>query len=99
MGYILIMFTHRGHARVVNCSLIYGRFLFKLAVNILQITKRSKGYVHVHAPCVVKHSIIFGRIVFKFDGHILQMTTSYMRYILIMFNHRVHASVRVRARE
>jgi hypothetical protein len=49
MGYILIMFMHRGHmcasARVINCSLTYGRFLFKFAVNILQITISSKGYV------------------------------------------------------
>jgi hypothetical protein len=48
MGYILIMFT--ASARVINCSLIYGRFIFKFAVNILQITTRSKGYVHIHAP-------------------------------------------------
>jgi hypothetical protein len=52
MGYTLIMFTHSGHtrertctsARVINCSLIYGRFLFKFGVNILHITT-SKGYV------------------------------------------------------
>jgi hypothetical protein len=50
MGYILIMFTHRGRAcasaRVVNCSLIYRRLLFKFAVNILHITTSSKGYIH-----------------------------------------------------
>jgi hypothetical protein len=53
MGYILIMFTHRGHARkracatarVINCSLTYGRVLFKFALNILHITISSKGYV------------------------------------------------------
>jgi hypothetical protein len=52
MGYILIMFTHRGHAasaRMINCLLIYGRFLFKCAVYILQITTNSEGYGHVHA--------------------------------------------------
>jgi hypothetical protein len=53
MGYILIMFTHRGHAHkracasahVINCSLTNGRFFFKFPVNILQITISSKGYV------------------------------------------------------
>jgi hypothetical protein len=51
MGYILIMFTHHGHAlacasaHMINCSLIYGRFLFKFAVNILHITISSRGYV------------------------------------------------------
>jgi hypothetical protein len=74
LGYILIMFTRRGCAstRVINCSLIYGRFLFKFAVNILQITIRNKGYIlfmfmhraHVcEGACasahVVIHSIIF----------------------------------------
>jgi hypothetical protein len=62
MGYTLI-FTHRGHtreracatARVINCSLIYGRVLFKFGVNILHLTTSSKGYVlfmfthHAHA--------------------------------------------------
>jgi hypothetical protein len=105
MGYIIIVFTCAS-ASVINCSLIYRRFLFKFAVKILKITTSSKGYVHFmftyHAhpgeracasACVVKHSIIFGRILFKCDGHILHMTTSYMGYILIMFNH----CVRVRA--
>jgi hypothetical protein len=32
-------------ARVINCFLAYGRFLFKFTVNILQITISSKGYV------------------------------------------------------
>jgi hypothetical protein len=53
MGYILIMFMRRGHARerawasarVINCSFMYGRVLLKFAVNILQITRSSKGYV------------------------------------------------------
>jgi hypothetical protein len=62
----------------------------KFAVNILQLTTSSKGYIlfmfshHAHVwerACVsarvVTHSNIFGRILFKFDGHILQMTTSY----------------------
>jgi hypothetical protein len=87
---ILIMFTHRGHthervcasAHVIKCPLIYGRFLLKCAVNILQITRSIKGYVlfmfthHAHAcerACAsergVKHSIIFRRIIFKFDDH------------------------------
>jgi hypothetical protein len=52
MGYIGIMFTHRGHtheracacAHVIKCSLIYGRFLLKCAMNI-QLTTSSKGYV------------------------------------------------------
>jgi hypothetical protein len=79
------MFTHRGHthecacasAHVIKGSLIYGRFLLTFAVNILQLTTSSKGYVlfmftnHaceracVSAP-VVTHSIVFGRILFKF---------------------------------
>jgi hypothetical protein len=59
MTYILINFTHRWHAcasaRMINCSLIYGRFFFKFPVNILHITTSSKGNVlimskhHVHA--------------------------------------------------
>jgi hypothetical protein len=99
MGYIRIMFTHRGHtyelacvrANVITYSLIYGRFLLKYAVNILQLTPsiaRATVYVlflFTHHACeracvsarVVTHSIIFGRIILKFDGHILQMTTSY----------------------
>jgi hypothetical protein len=52
MGYTFI-FTHRGHthervcasALVINCSLIYGRFLLKFGVNILHLTTSSKGYV------------------------------------------------------
>jgi hypothetical protein len=97
MGYIRIMFTHRGHtheracasAHVITCSLIYGRFLLKFAVNILQLTTSSKGYVlFMFTHHAVTHSIIFGRILFKFDGHILQMTTIYIAC----------ASVRGRAR-
>jgi hypothetical protein len=70
---------------------------FKFAVNILQITSSSMGYViliFTHRACVVKHLIIFGRILFKFAGHILQMTTSYMGYILIMLTHRGHTCER-----
>jgi hypothetical protein len=109
MSYILIVFTYRGHVceracaseRVIKCSLIYGRFLFTFAVNILQITKSSM-FTHRAPACehacvsarVVKHSLILGRIVFKFAGHIPQMTTSYMGYILIMFTHRGHARKR-----
>jgi hypothetical protein len=106
MSYILIMITHRGHeceracasACVIMHSLIYGRFLFKFAVNILQITTSSMGYVlfmftHRAHALVVKQSLIFGRILFKFAGHILHMTTSYMGYILIMFTTRVRLSL------
>jgi hypothetical protein len=79
--------------RVINCSLIYGRFLFKFGVNILHITISSMDYVHfmfshrmcagarVRARAWLKHSLIFGRIFFKFAGQIQQMTTSYMGYI------------------
>jgi hypothetical protein len=50
MGYTLIMFGHTreracASARVINCSLMYGRVLFKFGVNILHITASSKGYV------------------------------------------------------
>jgi hypothetical protein len=50
MGYILIMFTHRGHAReracvTVSLNISYGRFLLTFPVNILHITTRSKGNV------------------------------------------------------
>jgi hypothetical protein len=74
MGYILIMFTHRGHtreracasARVINCSLIYGRFLFKLGVNILHITTSSKGYVlfmFTHRAHACKRACASARVV------------------------------------
>jgi hypothetical protein len=50
MGYALI-FTHRerecASARVINCTLIYGRFLFKFVVNIIHLTTSSQGYVLV----------------------------------------------------
>jgi hypothetical protein len=53
--YVLFIFTHLVHecglawarARVIKRSLIYGRILFKFAVNILQITSSSMGYVLV----------------------------------------------------
>jgi hypothetical protein len=45
VSYILIMFTHRERAFVINCSLIYGRFLFKFPVNILDIITSSMGNV------------------------------------------------------
>jgi hypothetical protein len=80
-------------ACVIKHSLIYGPLLFKFAVNILQITTSSMGYVlfmFTHRAHTLKHSLIFGRILFKFAGHILQMTTRYMGYILIMFTHRGH---------
>jgi hypothetical protein len=35
----------RASALVINCSLIYGRVLFKFGVNILHLTTSSKGYV------------------------------------------------------
>jgi hypothetical protein len=90
------MFTHRAHACeracaracVIKHSLIYKPISLQFAVNILQLTTSSKGYVlfmFTHHACeracvsarVVTHSIIFGPILFKVDGHILQMTTSY----------------------
>jgi hypothetical protein len=75
-------------ACVIKHSLNYEPILLTFAVNILQLTTSSKGYVlfmFTHHACkracvsvrVVTHSIIFGRILFKFDGHIVQMTTSY----------------------
>jgi hypothetical protein len=58
--YVLFMVTHRvyackrasGSACVITHSLIYGRILFKFAVNILQVTSISMGYVlfHDHSP-------------------------------------------------
>jgi hypothetical protein len=50
MGYVRFMFAHAyeracATERVVKHSLIYGPTLFKFAVNILQITTRSIGYV------------------------------------------------------
>jgi hypothetical protein len=82
-------------ACVIKHSLIYGPTLFKFAVNILQITTSSMGYVlFMFVSRLVKHSLIFGRILFKFAGHILQMTTSYMGYTLIMFTHRGHTRER-----
>jgi hypothetical protein len=106
MGYVLFIFTHRAHAYeracarvcVIKHSLIYGRTLFKFAVNILQITTSSMGYVlfmfthraHMRASSRVVKTFIFGRILFKFAGHILQMNTRYMGYTLIMFTNRGH---------
>jgi hypothetical protein len=69
-------------------SLNYEPILLQFAVNILQLTTSSKGYVlfmFTHHACeracvsarMVTHLIIFGRILFKCYGHILQMTTSY----------------------
>jgi hypothetical protein len=75
MGYVLFMFTHRAHAceracaeRVVKHSLIYGLTLFQFAVNILQITTSSMGYVLFMSACVraLSNGFIFGRILFKF---------------------------------
>jgi hypothetical protein len=92
--------------RVVKHSLIYGPTLFKFAVNILQITTSSMGYVlfmitHHACECAriralgKTHSLIFGRILFKFSGYILQMTTSYMGYTLYLHAPRAHARARV----
>jgi hypothetical protein len=71
----------RASSRMINCSLTYERFLFKFAVNILQITIRSKGYVlfifmHRAYACegacaserVVKRSLISERILPKCGG-------------------------------
>jgi hypothetical protein len=35
----------RAWSHVINCSLIYGRFLFKFGMNILHLTTSSKGYI------------------------------------------------------
>jgi hypothetical protein len=78
MGYIRIMFTHRGHtherarasAHLINCSLIYGRLLLKFAVNILQLTTSSKGYVlfmfthHACEPARVSARVVTHSIIF-----------------------------------
>jgi hypothetical protein len=118
MGYIRIMLAHRGHtheracatAHMIKCSLIYGRFPLKFAVNILQLTPNIKGcvlFMFMHHACeracvsarVVTHSIIFGQILFKFDGHILQMTTRYIACTRVRacVCERACASARVRA--
>jgi hypothetical protein len=82
MGYIRIMFTHSGHtheracacAHVITCSLIYGRFLLKRAVNILQLTTSSKGYVlfmfthHAHACELACVSALVLHIQLSLDG-------------------------------
>jgi hypothetical protein len=107
------IFSTSARARMIKRSLIYGRIFFKFAVNILQVTSISMGYVllifthcarvreHVCESAWLKHSLIFGRILFKFAGHILKITTSYMGYILrdilIMFTNREHARERTRA--
>jgi hypothetical protein len=81
--YVRVMFTHRARACVRTCaracvikhSLIYRPILFKCAVNILQITASSMGYLlfmFTHrAHAWLKHSLIFGRILLKFAGHIM----------------------------
>jgi hypothetical protein len=97
---------------MVLCSWVFheqfmGLSAVVFAVNILQITTSSMGYVlfiftHCVHACehasarVVKHSLIFGRILFKFAGHIQQMTISYMGYILNVFMHRAHVCKRAR---
>jgi hypothetical protein len=95
MDYIRIMFTHR--------------FFFKFAVNILQITTSSKGYVHVHAPGAHVQARVCERacaglnIQLSLDGFSSNWMgthyTCYMGYILIMFKHRVHACERACASE
>jgi hypothetical protein len=86
---------------MIKHSLINGTTLFIFAVNILQITTSSMGYVlfmfthRTRASAWLTHSLIFGGILFKFAGHIQQMTTRYMGYIiLIIFMHRGHTRER-----
>jgi hypothetical protein len=110
MGYILIMFTHRGHACVsacvINCSLIYGRFLFKFAVNILQITTSSKCYVlfmfthRAHACESECESACSSARVVKHSIIFRRILFKFDGHILLMTTsyERVCASVRMRAR-
>jgi hypothetical protein len=106
MGYVLFMFTHRAHAceracasaRVFKHSLIFGRILFKLAGQILQMTTRYMGYIictHLGracaSACVIKHSLIYGRFLFKLAVSILHITTNSMGSVLFMFTNRAHA--------
>jgi hypothetical protein len=87
-------------ACVITHSLIYGRILFKFAVNILQVTSSSMGnvlfmFTHRAHACeracaterVVKHSLIYGPTLFKFAVNILHITTSSMVYVLFMITH------------
>jgi hypothetical protein len=94
MGYICFVCKQCARTRVRAkrahmCAFAYfERILSKFAGNILQLTTR------VRAGAWLRHALIYGQILFKCDGHILHMTTSDMRYILIMFKHRVHACER-----
>jgi hypothetical protein len=86
---------------VIKRSLIYGRIVFTLAVNILhkshQVawaaffsylrTALARARACVQEGAWLKHSVIFGQILFKFAGDILKMTPSYMGYILIRFTY------------
>jgi hypothetical protein len=98
-------------ARVINCSLIYGRILFKCAVNILlHITTSSKGYVlfmfpHRAHACqrvcararMVKHSIICGRILFKLDAGV-HITNDHKLHVIHTYHVQAPCAC-VRARE
>jgi hypothetical protein len=111
MGYIRIMFTHRGHmhehacasAHVIKSSLIYGRFLLKFAVNILQLTTSSKGYVlfmFTHHACeraCVSARVITHSIIF---GRILLKFDEHILQMTTSYTvcERACASARVRAR-
>jgi hypothetical protein len=110
MGYILVMFSHRGHTPswLTVCLSIDGfssnlGWTYYTSQQVARATyfscsRTAHSCEHACANAsVLKQSIIFGQILFKFDGHILQLTTSYMRYIRIMFNHCVHAYVCERA--
>jgi hypothetical protein len=88
---------------VITHSVIYGQIVFRFAVNILQVTSSSKGYVlfmftHRAHVCerayararVINCSLTYGRFLFKFAVNILQITISSKGYVLFMFMHRAH---------
>jgi hypothetical protein len=77
---------------MINRSPMYGQILFKLAVNILQITTSSIVYVlFMSMHRAHKHVLIFRRFLFKFAVNILRITTNSMGCALFMFTHRIHA--------
>jgi hypothetical protein len=99
-------------ARVIKRSLIYGRILFKVAVNILQITTSSMGCVlfmfthRVHVcerTCasarMVHRSFIFGQILFTFAGNYYKSPqVACATYFSCSRAERMRASTCVRAR-
>jgi hypothetical protein len=122
VGYICCVCTHRVHAceracvteRVVKHSLIYGRTIFKFALNILQITTSSIGYVlfmstHRARACVRARAC--GRALGKnihssLDGFSSNVLCIYYRWLqatlathLSLRTAGTRESARVRARE